>query len=301
MRVLVAGGTGFIGRHVVNALHENGGHQVSVMTRHPSRARLPAGVAAVAGDVTDPASLAQATRGIEAVIHCVQFPNHPVENPRRGWTYEKIDGDGTERLVEACLTNDVRRFVYISGAGVRPGRTEAWFRAKERAETAVQRSGMQWVILRPSWVYGPEDRSLNKFVAFVRYLPIVPVIGSGQERVQPLHVDDVARVAVAALTKGEATNRVFELGSRKRTTMDEILREVMAALGTRRPLIHQPAWLVKIPAWFLQFLPNAPLSPGAIDFITMDEAVDPSEAERVFGVSFRSLDEGLRGYLRPDG
>jgi hypothetical protein len=79
--------------------------------------------------------------------------------------------------------------------------------------------------------------------------------------------------------------------------MDEILRTIMLILGRQTPLIHQPAWLVKIPAAIIQFLPNAPLSPGAVDFITMDEQVDPSDAEQVFGMQFRSLEAGLREYL----
>ena len=297
MNVLVAGGTGFIGSRVVDQLLAKGGHRVLVMTRDSSRAKRRAGVEYVAGDVTDPASLETATRGVEVVVHCVQFPNHPVENPRKGWTYEQIDGEGTERMVAAARKNDVKRFVYLGGAGTRPGRIEPWFRAKERAERAIMSSGMEYVILRPSWIYGPDDRSMNKFVAFVRYLPVVPVIGSGQEQVQALAVEDVGKVAAAAVDEPAATNRVFELGSRPPLTMDEIIRTIMRVLGKQKPLLHQPAWLVKIPASVLQYLPNAPLSPGAVDFITMDERVDPTEAEQVFGVQFKTLEAGLREYL----
>lgn len=298
MIVLVAGGTGFIGSRVVDDLLAKGEHQVRVMTRDPGRARPKPGVEYVRGDVTDPASLDTATRGVDVVVHAVQFPNHPVENPRRGWTYERIDGAGTERMAQAAAKNGVRRFVYLGGAGTRPGRTEPWFRAKERAERAVISSGMEYVILRPSWIYGPDDRSMNKFVAFVKYLPVVPVIGSGQERVQAAHVEDVAKVAAAAVDEPAAANRVFELGSTPPLTMDEIIRTIMRILGKRKPLLHQPAWLVKIPAAVIQYLPSAPLSPGAVDFITMDEQVDPSEAEQVFGITFRSLEAGLREYLR---
>lgn len=298
MNVLVAGGTGFIGSHVVDELLARGGHHISVMTRDPGRGRPRQGVKYVRGDVADPTSLVHATRGVETVVHCVQFPNHPVENRRRGWTYEEVDGAGTERMVNACAQNGVRRMVYLSGAGTRPGRTESWFRAKERAEKAVTGSGMEYVIIRPSWVYGPKDRSLNKFVAFIKYLPVVPVIGSGRERVQPISVFDVAKVVAAAADSSEATNQIFELGSRDPLTMDEVMRTVMRVLGRQRPLIHQPAWLVKIPATALQYLPNAPLSPGAVDFITMDERVDPSKAERVFGMAVAPLEQQLRKYLR---
>ena len=298
MRALVAGGTGFIGSRIVDELLAKGTHQVVVMTRDPAHARPKAGVEYVRGDISDPASLDTATRGVEVVVHAVQFPNHPVENPRKGWTYERVDGVGTERMAAAAAKNGVRRFVYLSGAGARPGRTEPWFRAKERAERAVTSSDMEYVILRPSWIYGPDDRSMNKFVAFVKYLPVVPVIGSGQERVQAASVYDVAKVAAAAVDEPAAANRVFELGSSPPLTMDEILRTIMHILGKRKPLLHQPAWLVKIPASVIQYLPNAPLSPGAVDFITMDERVDPSAAEQVFGIRFRSLEAGLREYLR---
>ena len=295
--VLVAGGTGFIGSRVVDELLKRGEHRIVVMTRDPRTARRKTGVEYVRGDVGDQASLEAATKGIDVVVHAVQFPNHPVENPRKGWTYEQVDGAGTERMVAAATKNGVRRFVYVSGAGARPGRSQPWFRAKERAENAITSSGMEYVILQPSWIYGPDDRSMNKFVAFVRWLPIVPVIGSGQEQVQPVFVEDAGQVAAAAVDEPQATNKVFELGSSPPITMDEILRTIMRVLGKKKPLLHQPAWLVKIPASVIQYLPNAPLSPGAIDFIVMDEQVDPTEAERVFGVRFRRLEAGLRTYL----
>ena len=111
MNVLIAGGTGFIGSRIVDELLRRGGHRLVVMTRDPARARPRAGVEYVRGDVTDPASLDAATKGIDVVVHSVQFPNHPVENPRKGWTYEKIDGEGTERMAAAAAKNGVKRFV----------------------------------------------------------------------------------------------------------------------------------------------------------------------------------------------
>ncbi len=299
MRILVAGGSGFIGKRVVDELLAKGGHEIAVMTRDPVRAPRRAGVTYVRGDVGDATSLAEATTGVEVVIHAVQFPNHPVENPAKGWTYEKVDGEGTERMVTAARASGVRRFIYLSGAGTRPGRTEPWFKAKERAERAITTSGMEYVILRPSWIYGPDDRSMNKFVAFVKWLPVVPVIGSGKEKIHPVSVFDVAKVVARSVDMQAAKNQVFDLGSRDAITMDDILRTIMRILGKSKPLLHQPAWLVKIPAAVIQYVPNAPLSPGAVDFITMEANVDPSRAEQVFGVRMRPLEEGLRDYLKP--
>jgi uncharacterized protein YbjT (DUF2867 family) len=303
MKILVTGGTGFIGSYVCRELlarpEVDAGSRVLLMTRDPEgKKHEDARVAYVAGDVRDAASLERATEGVDAVVHCVQFPNHPVENPSKGYTYLEIDAKGTERTVAACVKNGVRRIVYLSGAGVSPERPEPWFRAKVIAERAVRESGLEYVILRPSWVYGPEDKSLNRFVAFVRYLPVVPVIGDGKNRVQPVAIFDVARVAAAAVFNAEATNGVFELGGPEELTMDEIIGRVQKVLGTHRFLLHQPPALMKLAAIPMKLLPAPPLSPAAVDFILQEARVDPGPAERVFETKFMSLDEGLGRYLK---
>jgi NADH dehydrogenase len=299
MRVLVTGGTGFIGSATLDALRaREQGYELRCLTRRADRPS-PWGdaVQLVQGDVRDAASLRRAVAETDVVVHCVQFPNHPVENPRRGYTYEAIDGEGTVRLVAACQAAGVRRIVYLGGAGTRPGRSEPWFRAKETAEAAIRASGLEYVIFRPSWIYGRRDRSLNRFVQLVRLLPVVPVIGNGQARVQPALVDDVARVVALGVDEPRATGQAFALGGPERLSMDEILRTVQRVLGRHQPLVHIPVGLVKLQAWLLSNLPNPPLSPAAIDFILMEEPVDPGPAEALFGVRFRTLEEGLRTYL----
>ena len=304
MRVLVSGGTGFIGAEVVRRiLREHPDWQMRCGTRNPGgRNPFGPGVAMVRSDVRARDSLRAATAQVDAVIHCVQFPNHPVEAPRRGFTYLEIDARGTRAIVEAAKENHVQRFVYLSGAGAGQGRAEPWFVAKDLAEQAVRESGMEYVILRPSWIYGPGDRSLNRFVNFARWLPFVPVIGNGKNRVQPIWVSDVARIAVEALTRAQATNRVFELGGPEMLSMDDILRTMLRVMGRgarARFLIHQPAWLVKAAVAPLTILPTPPMSPQAIDFIVGEAPVDSRDALATFGGSFSTLEEGLKTYLAP--
>lgn len=294
--VLVTGGTGFIGSHIVKRLQEQG-HRVAVMTRGARSLSLPAGVEVRTGDVRDAGSLQAAMAGVDTVVSAVQFPNHPVESPRRGYTYMAVDGAGTERQVAAARAAGVQRFVYLSGAGTRPGQTAPWFLAKLRAEKAVRESGMPFTIFRPSWVYGPEDRSLNKFVTFARLLPVVPVIGSGQTRVQPIHVDDLAEIIAASVGRPDAAGQVYELGGPQELTMDEIIRTMLRVMGKRRRLVHQPAWFMKLAAAPLTLLPTPPLSPAAVDFVLMEEPVDNTAVLRDFGIRLRSLEEGL-AYLR---
>jgi NADH dehydrogenase len=304
MRVLVSGGTGFIGSEIIRRIRrEHPDWHLRCGSRAPGlRNPFGPGVEMTLCDVRVKDSLLVATHRMDAVVHCVQFPNHPVESPRRGFTYMEIDARGTEAIVQACKENRVRRFVYLSGAGAGQGRTEPWFAAKDRAEKAVCQSGLEYVILRPSWIYGPGDHSLNRFVAFARWLPFVPVIGNGKNRVQPIWVSDVARIAVEALTSLQATNRVFELAGPETLTMDEIIHTMLRVMGRKawaRFLIHQPTWLMKALVAPLTLLPSPPISPQAIDFITGEVLVNNRNALATFGGSFASLEQGLKAYLTP--
>lgn len=298
-QVLVAGGTGFIGRCIVRSLL-NKGHAVAVMSRNPERALqvVPQGVSVRRGDVRRPDTLKQAMEGIEVVINAVQFPNHPVENPRKGYTYMAVDGEGTVRLVEAAQAAGVRRFIYLSGAGTREGQTAPWFQAKLLAEGAIRKSGLTYTIFRPSWVYGPEDRSLNRFAAFARYLPFVPVIGSGEIRVQPILVTDLAEVVAMSVDAPQTFQKTYDVGGPQALTMNEILRTMLQVMGKRRPLLHGPVALVKAAAALLALLPNPPFTPAAVDFILMDEPVDIAPLLHDLPVQLTPLAEGL-AYLKP--
>lgn len=293
-RVLVTGGTGFIGSHIVTRLVAKG-HSVSVLSRDPARARnrLPAGVRVLPGDVSDYSSLLHAMVGQEAVINAVQFPNHPVENRRKGYTYMQVDGEGTVRQVKAAREAGVRRFVYVSGAGAREGRTEPWFQAKALAEKAVRESGLAYSIFRPSWVYGPDDRTLNKFVTFARLLPFIPVVGNGATRVQPVLVDDVAEAVAASIEMDRTAGMTYEIGGPQALTMDEIIRTLLQAMGKRRPLVHHPRWFMKLATMPMALLPQPPLSPAAVDFVLMQEHVDNGPLLRDFGIRLTPLTEGL--------
>jgi len=298
--ILVAGGTGFVGGGIVRELAGRG-KPVAVLTRNAAKAatRFPhIEVEYREGDVGDPASLAAAVQGAEVVIGCVQFPNSPIENQRRGHTFEETDAAGTERLVEASKTAGVQRYIYVSGAGASPDSKYHWFRAKWRAETAVRDSGITYVIFRPSWVYGPEDRSLNRFLTMSRFLPFVPIIGVGsRQRLQPVFIDDLGWAVAEAVDNRAADNRVLEIGGPEVLTMKEIIRTGLEVLDRRRFLLPVPKVLMKTQSALLQFLPGPPLTPDAIDFITMDGLADSSELVETLGVRLTPLREGLATYL----
>lgn len=298
MRIVVAGGTGFIGREVVDLLLESGDDEVVVTSRDPERGDIWGGrvrmAQAFAGDAV---SLGRAFTPADVVVQAIQFQNHPVEDPRRGRTYIEVDGKGTGVVARVARALGVRRMVYLSGAGAGQGRPQPWFRAKDMAEAAIRETGMEYAFLRPSWIYGPRDRSMNRFVSFCRYLPVVPVIGDGTTAVHPMYVRDVARCVVEAVRREDAKDKVLELGGPERLSMDQIIRTIQAVLGKRRPLLHHPARLMKLLVRPMQLLPEPILSATAIDFILQEVEIDPRPAMEYFGFAFRRLEEGLRDYL----
>ena len=298
--ILVAGGTGFVGAGIVRELARRG-KKVAVLTRDATRARarFPAlDIEFRQGDVRDPASLPAAVAGCQTVVGSQTFPNLPVEDPRRGHTFAEVDAAGTERLVAAAKEAGVKRYIYISAVGAAPEGRYHWFRAKWRAETAVRESGMTWVIFRPSWVFGPEDVSLNRFLRMSRFLPFVPVIGSpSRQRVQPVFIDDLARAVAEAVDNPAADDRLFEIGGPDAMSLADVVRTALAVSGRRRLLLSAPAPLMKAAAILLQHLPGRPLTPDAIDFITMDAVAQPSDLEQTLGIKLTPLRDALATYL----
>src|SRR5262245_35619456 len=211
MRIVVAGGTGFIGREVVGQLLATGADQVAVTTRYPERDPFGGRVELVQAFAGDAISLGKAFTGADVVVQAIQFPNHPVEDPSKGRTYLEVDGHGTAVAAAVAKKLGVRRIVYLSGAGAGQGRPQPWFQAKDQAEAAIQATGLEHVFLRPSWIYGRGDRSMSRFVFFCRYLPVVPVIGDGRTPVQPISVKDVARCVAESVRREDASGRAFEL------------------------------------------------------------------------------------------
>lgn len=301
--ILVTGGTGLVGGGAVEALRRRGKH-VGVLTRDAARLneRFPGGeIVGRQGDVRQIETLWEAFAGAEAVIDCVQFPNSPIENQRKGWTFEEIDYRGTLNQIEAAKAANVRRYVYVSGVGADIGAERHWFRFKGMAEEAVRESGLPYVIIRPAWVYGPRDVALNRFLGFARRLRFVPVFGDGEQLMQPLFVDDLGELLAEAVERPEAENQTFEAGGPERMSMNQVIGTALEVAGLRRPIVHQPARLGKAMAWFLQFLPGPPLTPDAVDFITHEAVADNSALERVFAPKLTPLREGLATYLAPRG
>jgi uncharacterized protein YbjT (DUF2867 family) len=292
--VTVAGGTGFVGGAIAREIGARG-HRVVILTR-----RVPATGGSVEyrqADATRPETLQTALTGADTLVISLAFRNSPIEAPRRGQTFELVDAAGTEALVAAARVAGVKRLVYISGAGAAPDAAKHWFRAKWRAEEAVRGSGITYTIFRPSWVYGPGDSSLNRFLGMSRWLPFVPQIGNGRQRLAPVFVGDLGALVADALETPAASNATLEVGGPETLTMDEIIRVALRVLGRRRPILHAPVILMKIATAPLTLLPSPPMTPSAIDFVTQSAQVDTDSLTKILPRRLTPLAEALGTYL----
>lgn len=297
--IVVSGGTGFVGSAVVEELLRRG-EQVAVTGRTESRIRERFGdrVGARAADVRDAAALSKAFAGAEVVVNAVQFPNSPIENRRKGWTFEEIDYKGTCNQVEAAKAAGVRRFVYLSGAGAAPAAEQHWFRFKWLAEQHLAQSGLEWVVVRPTWVFGPNDNSLNRLIGFARFLPFIPMFGSGNQAMQPVFIDDVGRVVADAARSPQAANQLFELGGPQVMSLDDVLKTALDVMGKKRFILHQPVPLGKAIGKVASLLPSPPLTADAIEFILQPAVADNRNVETMLKPRLTWLRDGLATYLR---
>lgn len=300
MTVAVAGGSGFVGGAIAAELHARG-HRVIILSRRGEVARgpLPDSVEVRHADVTRSDGLMAALAGADALVVALAFDNSPMEAPRRHQTFMEVDAAGTEHLVAAAREAGVHRLVYLSGAGAAPNAKRHWFRAKWRAEEAVRASGLTWTILRPTWIYGPRDGSLNRFLGFARQYQVVPMTNFGRQLLAPVFIDDIRRLAADSLIDPAAANQVFEVGGPQAFRMRDVIGHALRIAGLRRPIFPAPASLVRLGAAPLTLLSTPPLTPDAVDFINQPATVDVAPLLKRMPRRLTPLDEGLASYLAP--
>jgi uncharacterized protein YbjT (DUF2867 family) len=293
--ILVTGGTGFVGPRIVHALRQRD-LPVRALVRNPSSrpaTMLAAwGAELVQGDMTDAESLRRAVEGSEVLVHLVAIRQGPKEEFRR------VMEEGTRDLVAAAEAAGVKRFVLMSALGTREQTKDLvpYYHAKWEQEQMVQGSGLEQVIFRPSFVFAKEGGILPTFRRLARLSPVTPIIGSGQQRIQPIWLDDVAAYFAQAVDKPEAANSIFELGGPDAVSWNEFWSRLKRALGQRRPSLHVPMALMRANAMVTERLPgNIPLTR---DLLTMlehgDNVVSNDDAVRAFRLPLVPLDEQLR-------
>jgi uncharacterized protein YbjT (DUF2867 family) len=293
MTILLTGGTGFIGPHVAHSLRARD-LPVRALVRDPKRgSRLAAwGVELATGDVTDPTSLRSACQGVDAVIHLVGIIRGRPED------FERVMTVGTRNLVAAAQEAGVRRFVLASALGLDEHSKDAvpYFAAKWKMEGAVRDSGLEHVILRPSFVFGRDGGVLPTFVRLARFAPVTPIIGPGTQRLQPIWVEDLAEYYTMAIGEEAAAKRTFELGGPDAVTWNEFWERLKRVLGVRRPSVHVPFGAMRLQATLTERLPGAPVTRDQLTMLELGDNVvtEPGAVETFELPPLLPLDEQLR-------
>lgn len=272
--ILVTGASGYVGNNLVRRLVD-AGEPVRAMVHNPAKAEARLAdvrdrVAIVRGDVTRPETLPPAFDGVQTVIHLVAIA---IEKGAR--TYERVNTQGTINVVDAAKAAGVRHFINVSQNKADNASPFRFLASKGAAQDYVEASGLPWTSLHPSVIWGPQDEFANVQARLIKFMPLVfPVVGDGQATFQPVWVGDVVAFAAHCVHRDDVIGQRFALGGPDVLTYEQIVRRVLAALGTRRALVNVPVPVLRPLVRLMQIaLPNPPVTTTLLDMLKVDNTV----------------------------
>ena len=272
--VTIFGGSGFLGRHMIRRLAEQG-LRIRVAVRRPNDAKYlqPLGgvgqIQFLQANLRNAESVIRAIDGADAVINLVG-----ILHPTRKQSFDNVHVKGARNVAQACARAGIERLVHVSAVGADAESSSKYARSKAAGEAAVSEAYPSATILRPSIVFGAEDNFFNRFATYARIMPVLPLIGGGKTRFQPVYVGDVAQAAIDAALKPGFAGETYELGGPETFSFREIYELILAETERSPILISVPFWVMHMNAWFLQLLPNPILTVDQIRLLKQDNVVD---------------------------
>ncbi len=285
--VTVFGGTGFLGQAIVRQLVESQS-LVRVAVRHPA-AEYAKDVEQIQADVRDEAAVAAAIAGAQAVVNVVGLY---VERGKE--TFDAVHVQGALHVARQAKRHGLARLVHVSGIGADLSSTSPYIRARAQGELRVKKAFDAATIIRPSVLFGPQDAFLNALDQVSRLLPVVPLFGSGQTRLQPVYVEDVAAAVVACLRDAASVGETYELGGAEVRTYREILQRVLRHRSRRRAMLPVPFVIWDMLATGLSVLPAPPVTRDQVALMRQDNIVhEGAPSFKELGITPRSVNELL--------
>ncbi len=280
MRVIVAGGTGFLGRHVTAALLA-AGHRVVLLARGTRVTASAEGVEVVRCDVGAGPVPLEALRGSDALINLVG-----IKREEGTQTFARVHVDATRRLLATAKALGLRRFVHVSVVCSRPDARSGYHDTKWRAEQLVRASGLEFTILKPAVVYGPGDDMVTHLVKMIRFAPVFPVVGRGDAILQPVHVQDVALAATRALDRNQAVGKTYDVVGPTRMTLRAVVGTVAEATDLKLWIVNTPVAWQRIAVRLMDAVTRNPLStPAQLQMLVDGLYGDPAPAAADLGIA----------------
>jgi len=302
MKVLVTGATGFVGREVARQLHA-AGHEIHFLAR---KASTPGGsflereldAQIHTGELSQPDRLREACAGCDAVIHLVGIISEVGEQ-----TFENVHTQGTRNVVAAATDAGVKRCVHMSALGTRPNAVARYHKTKWAAEEIVRASGLDWTVFRPSIIYGPGDGFVNLFARMSKLSPVVPLIGGGETRFQPVAVEQIAACFVKALTEPRSVGQTYDICGDEVLTLAEIVEAILKVTKRKRLKLPLPFTVARVQAALLEFLfgqllrKAPPLNRDQLLMLREDNVGDGTPAKKLFDLKHPRFADGIASYL----
>jgi uncharacterized protein YbjT (DUF2867 family) len=294
----VFGGSGFIGRYIVKRLAKKG-FVVRVAVRDPEAALFLKPMGAVGqivplyASLTNQPTVHRAVEGADLVINCVG-----ILSERRAGDFQRIQTDGAQTVARLATQEGAQRLLHISAIGADAHAASRYAATKGAGEIAVREAFTDATILRPSLVFGLEDRLFNRFAAMARVMPIMPVI-CGNTRFQPVYVGDVADAAMAALSRADSAGAIYELGGPRIWLFREILAYILRETGRHRPMMNLSLGMARLQASIMELLPTKPLTRDQLLLLQQDNVVNPEmPGLKEFGIVPTPVELVVPTYLR---
>jgi uncharacterized protein YbjT (DUF2867 family) len=297
-RTAVLGGSGFIGRYIVQRLAARG-DVIPVGCRHAEEAKFlkPLGdvgqIATLNLTIGDEQILPAFLAGNGALVNCVGILRESGSQ-----TFDRVHHTGPARLARLAREAGIERFVHISAIGADSRSSSAYARTKAAGEAAVRDAFPTVTILRPSVVFGAEDQFFNRFAAMATISPVLPLIGGGHTRFQPVYVGDVADAVMKCLDDPTTAGRTYELGGPKVYTFRELIELVLGEIRRKRSLVDLPFGLAAVQARLMSILPNPPLTPDQVELLKRDNVVSSGALTlAALGITPTAVEGVLPSYL----
>ncbi len=297
--LLITGAAGYIGRHLVARLVAQG-ERPRCLVRNPKSAAsvLPADkVEFVQGDTTQAATLQAAVAGVDTIVHAAFITAD--RKARSSSFYDDTNVQGTANLIAAAKTAGVQRIIEISGLGTRPDRPGTYMQGRYLSEKMLIDSELNWTIVRPSVLFGKGAPFITGLTDLLRSAPVVPLIGGGKVRFQPIYVEDVVTVIIKVLENPETMGRkIYTIGGPEYYSFTQIFDLLLKTMGKVRPKVYAPMPLVAIGAAAMEAIfPKPPLTKAAMTLFSFDNTTDLNSVQRDFGFTPISFKQ----YLQENG